>query len=419
MKRLLKKNQTIVSALAVMLAVAGYLTYAGNTDRTRKNQTTSTYVEAQYEISQEDLLSENSVGLTGTGLSADIGTDVLEDAADTAGQTEKTVLHREEEGLSGDTVVDGETETQTVAQEEDGQNQAAAEDMAEDTDIASLDQDASDLDSVPGEAVLTSGMTVSDFVAQSKLDREQVRGANKEALLNVINNDGATDEEVQGAIDTMVTLTTTAEMESATEMLLKSKGFSDAIVSINGDQVEVVIGKSSLTDAQLAQVEDIRPVHREGARIRRGQGAQDLQEGGFPRPGGAHDGHDFAALRLEINALQHFERAETLLDSFCFDNHTTKIRKKHRIGVVFGKKVVSLPSAISRRLHNAFINKQKTDSQWLLKSDSSATVRRISHSSTLLWPIPVPRVTDVSSSSSAPTTRTPTPPPSSLTATRP
>ena len=34
MKRLLKKNQTIVSALAVMLAVAGYLTYAGNTDRT-------------------------------------------------------------------------------------------------------------------------------------------------------------------------------------------------------------------------------------------------------------------------------------------------------------------------------------------------------------------------------------------------
>ena len=129
--------------------------------------------------------------------------------------------------------------------------------MAEDTDIASLDQDASDLDSVPGEAVLTSGMTVSDFVAQSKLDREQVRGANKEALLNVINNDGATDEEVQGAIDTMVTLTTTAEMESATEMLLKSKGFSDAIVSINGDQVEVVIGKSSLTDAQLAQVEDI------------------------------------------------------------------------------------------------------------------------------------------------------------------
>ena len=257
MKRLLKKNQTIVSALAVMLAVAGYLTYAGNTDRTRKNQTTSTYVEAQYEISQEDLLSENSVGLTGTGLSADIGTDVLEDAADTAGQTEKTVLHREEEGLSGDTVMDGETETQTVAQEEDGQNQAAAEDMAEDTAIASLDQDASDLDSVPGEAVLTSGMTVSDFVAQSKLDREQVRGANKEALLNVINNDGATDEEVQGAIDTMVTLTTTAEMESATEMLLKSKGFSDAIVSINGDQVEVVIGKSSLTDAQLAQVEDI------------------------------------------------------------------------------------------------------------------------------------------------------------------
>ena len=40
---------------------------------------------------------------------------------------------------------------------------------------------------------------------------------------------------------------------------------------------------------------------------------------------------------------------------------------------------------------NLRVKRIKTDSQWLLKSDSSATVRRISHSSTLLWPIPVPR----------------------------
>ena len=258
MKRLWKKNQTIVSALAVMLAVAGYLTYAGSSDRAKKDQTSSTYVEAQYELSQEDLLTENTLGLSETSLSAETGTEAVEEVADTAGQTEKTVLHREEEGLAGEGTKQADVTAQTEeVQETQGQDQAQAETETADTDISSLDQDASDLDSIPGEAVLTSGMTVSDFVAQSKLDREQVRGANKEALLNVINNDAASDEEIQGAIDTMVSMTTTAEKESATEMLLKSKGFQDAIVSINGAQVEVVLGKKDLTDAQLAQVEDI------------------------------------------------------------------------------------------------------------------------------------------------------------------
>ncbi len=233
MKQLLKKNQTIVSALAVMLAVAGYLTYAGSTDMAENNKDTgsATYANAQYEISQEDLMLENAAASDGD-------TDVA------SGET----VSGEENGLPADSKSTGtETEEETVALEEETGS----------GDIASLDQDASDLDSVPGEAVLTSGVTVADFMAQTKLDREQVRGANKEALLDIINNESSTDEEVQGAIDTMVELTTKAEMENAAETLLKSKGFEESIVSINGDQVEVVIGKSSLTDAELAQVEDI------------------------------------------------------------------------------------------------------------------------------------------------------------------
>lgn len=244
MKQLLKKNQTIVSALAVMLAVAGYLTYASSMDMAGNNEDveSATYAKPQYEISQEDLMLENAAA-------SDTDTDVAS-AENTAG---------EESQVLGDNY----TGTETVADADSkaaGATDAAGETVAmeeETGDIASLDQDASDLDSVPGEAVLTSGVTVADFIAQTKLDREQVRGANKEALLDVINNEGATDEEVQGAIDTMVSLTTQAEMENAAEMLLKSKGFEESIVSINGDKVEVVIGKSSLTDAELAQVEDI------------------------------------------------------------------------------------------------------------------------------------------------------------------
>lgn len=247
MKQLLKKNQTIVSALAVMLAVAGYLTYASSTDMADKSEDvdSATYANAQYEISQEDLMLENAAVSdedTDVALAETVAGEENGVPADSRNTSTETVAETASDAANGE-----ETAGETVAMEEEtGSN-----------DIASLDQDASDLDSAPGEAVLTSGVTVADFMAQTKLDREQVRGANKEALLDVINNESATDEEVQGAIDTMVSLTTQAEMENAAEMLLKSKGFEESIVSINGDKVEVVIGKSSLTDAELAQVEDI------------------------------------------------------------------------------------------------------------------------------------------------------------------
>ena len=41
------------------------------------------------------------------------------------------------------------------------------------------------------------------------------------------------------------------------EILLEAKGFSDVVVSINGNAVDVVVNALELTDAQRAQIEDI------------------------------------------------------------------------------------------------------------------------------------------------------------------
>ena len=52
-------------------------------------------------------------------------------------------------------------------------------------------------------------------------------------------------------------MTDIAEKEAAAEVLLQAKGFSEAVVSINGDAVDVVINAAELSDAQRAQIEDI------------------------------------------------------------------------------------------------------------------------------------------------------------------
>lgn len=109
----------------------------------------------------------------------------------------------------------------------------------------------------PGEAILTSGMSVSDYIAGVQLSREQVRAKNKDTLLSIINNTSIEEAAKQQAIQDMIRLTEVAEKENAAETLLLAKGFSDPVVSISSDKVDVVVNAPSITDAQRAQIEDI------------------------------------------------------------------------------------------------------------------------------------------------------------------
>lgn len=221
MKRVVKKNQIVLTLLAVMIAVAGYLSYAGRFDfsggeeQAQADGTASeeTVAAGLLDISEDDILAENQA----------------------ASQMEG----------------DGLTDVYVPAEEEETEAAAVSEAQPE-TDA---DQQAGS--SVPGEAVLTNGVTVSNYVSQVQLNREQVRSKNKETLLEVINNSALSDEQKQSAVDQMIQLTAVAEKENAAETLLGAKGFTDSVVCINGDTVDVVVGKTELTDAERAQIEDI------------------------------------------------------------------------------------------------------------------------------------------------------------------
>lgn len=128
-------------------------------------------------------------------------------------------------------------------------------------DINSQDSDTegqenSETDGTPGEAVLTSA-DANSVVAEAKVTREQVRAKNKEALLEIIDNENLSDEQKKDAVASMVTMTEVTEKEAAAETLLASKGFEDAVVSITEDSADVVISVKELTEANRAQITDI------------------------------------------------------------------------------------------------------------------------------------------------------------------
>ena len=89
------------------------------------------------------------------------------------------------------------------------------------------------------------------------MNREQIRAKNKETLMSLIDSTTIDDAAKQQAIQDMIDLTEVSEKENAAETLLMAKGFSDPVVSITKDKVDVVINAASITDPQRAQIEDI------------------------------------------------------------------------------------------------------------------------------------------------------------------
>lgn len=214
MKHIFKKNQVIITALALMIAVAGYLQMSGDTAQNEADMPdaaqASTNMSGHYEITAGDL----------SEYYGDISEEDLVDAS---------------------LVADENSQAQATSAEGDG------------TEVAASGEQTDDI----GEAVLVSTTIRGDYAVNAKLNREQTRAKNKEILMDMLGDDSLSETQKQEAIDALLEMTQISEMEQAAELLLEAKGFSDAVVNIVGEEVDVVINATSVTDRQIAQIEDI------------------------------------------------------------------------------------------------------------------------------------------------------------------
>jgi stage III sporulation protein AH len=197
-----------------MLAIAGYISYdrANSTDR----ETATTNVD----VLEEDYVTEGTYDISEAAEDGEIeialedGTEEVATAADASGE-----------------------ETEDVALEESEETEETLN---------------------PGETVLTSvSVTSANYAAEVKLNREQIRSKNKEALLEIVDSETLSEEQKQDALNEMVMLADISEKEANAEMLLEAKGFTNVVVSISDDTCDVVVDMGDVTDAKRAQVEDI------------------------------------------------------------------------------------------------------------------------------------------------------------------
>ncbi len=226
MKNMVKKNQIMITALAIMIAVAGYLNFAGT------------------KITDEEIMTTGADNVSSTG---QVDAQADEDVAalfEISDEDMEQAEYGEIESLDSDVVLNEENYLDETMDE------VMADQLA-----GNMENQISDGET-PGEAVFTSSSGL-DTLSGARLMKEQTRAKNKETLLEIINNVNIAEEQKQEAVDSMIAITDVAEKETAAEILLESKGFDDVVVSITEETVDVVVATADLTEAQRAQIEDI------------------------------------------------------------------------------------------------------------------------------------------------------------------
>ena len=184
MKKIFKKNQIIVTVLAILIVIAGYLKYTDANFNDKNKEVTNEIYESTY--GTDDILSNGEIASL--------------DENETGEAVEETTLQ-------------------------------------------------------PGEAVMTSSK-LTDFIIQARIDREQIRSKNKKTLLKVINDETVSEKEKTSAVEAMVEITKSSELENTIETLLEAKGFSNVIVTLSDNQVDVIIDEQEITDQKRAQIEE-------------------------------------------------------------------------------------------------------------------------------------------------------------------
>ena len=201
---IMKRNQVIITALVVMIGVAGYLNHVDNRGMAELQRT---ILNDHGEISALAPFTEQ--GLFTDGM---LYSDIFEIG----------------EALTMD----------------DGSNMIHVDAIrAHNADDA--------------EAVFINTRLNSSFFVQSKLEREQSRSRQKEILMSLINDANVEAPQRAVSADAMLEIQRRIERETASEAMIEARGFKEVYVRIGDDTVDVVVNKEALTEAEIAQIEDI------------------------------------------------------------------------------------------------------------------------------------------------------------------
>ena len=210
-KKIMKKNQVVILALALMLMTAGYMNYTNNHEN--ENMLLASLGDAQ-------LVSANAVD---------------------GNTTNENELNNAQESTNEQNALNETTEANT--NEVDPNAPMANETVESNSEV--VDSNA------------PTQTDSSDYFTRSKLERETMYSQMIETYTNILENDKISSEQKYIAENEIKNINDTKNAIMVVENLFETKGFENAVVFVNSPSVNVVIKAKELTTEQVAQVQNI------------------------------------------------------------------------------------------------------------------------------------------------------------------
>lgn len=151
---------------------------------------------------------------------------------------------------------------ETAVSEEDAAETSAVMDPLEAVEASDLAETVQEQQTNKnyGEAQMVSVSQDSgtEFFEQARLSRSQARDEALEALNEALKDTSVSEDEKKALTDKLGTQVNNITLETKLETLIKSKGFADCVVNLEGEQANVTVmtENDALTAEEVARIRD-------------------------------------------------------------------------------------------------------------------------------------------------------------------
>lgn len=208
--KFLKRNQIIIYVIALMIMTAGYLNYSTNVSE--KDLETSLQIEAKDDTKIADIGDATLVN----------SNDVISESSNNEKNDNTTNIEKISEN-------NNEVKKQNIDNNEDKTIQTNST------------QDSK-----------------NEYFVKSKLERETMYSQIIETYEKVLNSSNSLETQKQTASQEIQKINGIKNSIMISENLLKTKGFENNIIFVNGESISVIIGvEGELKQEQIAQIQNI------------------------------------------------------------------------------------------------------------------------------------------------------------------
>ena len=217
MKQILKKNQIIISVIAIMLIAAGYMNYTSNEKQA-------------------------------------LETAVLTDSEKYAGIGDATLV-------SSNVADNNDLVNNDETQNTDNENNDTSKNEDKKDEIKSNEQNTETTENAVQNEINTSTTVTENsgnqYFAELRLERDKMYSQMLESYQKILSNSQISETQKEISENEIKKINDTRNAIMIAENLIKNKGFQDLIIFINGDSISIIVKAKELKEEQIAQIQNI------------------------------------------------------------------------------------------------------------------------------------------------------------------